>query len=153
MGDSILAEINRRWKSGKFIEVEAEVSKYEYKHLPAISYEGYMFAYILEGGELERPCLMIVEFPGNKKEEGRLHNHRYSGRVIVILTGAGEFVVRRNGTLERHQLKPGMKIWMPPATDHNFEAGPEGLVVSSLHTKYYPPGDPRCLEFVEEEQP
>lgn len=143
MNANIKIECARRWATGAFVESGLELPSASFD-LPWVAYEDYMRAQLVEAvpGELGR---IIVDFPPEAVEDNHLHSHPLSDRVITVIRGHGWFVAVRHGVIERHELFPGFRVWMPRGKLHTFLAGPEGLLVESRHNPWVPLEDPKTL--------
>ena len=140
----VAAETKRRWKKGDFIESGHRAFQIPtYKSEDLIPYEDYMLALptcnVWESGRV------FVFFPPEGAEDNHLHTHPISDRIITVAQGSGWFFCVRDSRLWKYPLTPGTRVWMPRGKLHTFFAGPDGLVVESLHNPYVPVSHPQCL--------
>lgn len=139
-------EAQERWRSDRFIEVGMELPLHSYPDLPWVRYEEYMQAQIVEGvaGKLGK---IIVRFPPEGAEDNQLHVHPISDRLITVIEGSGRFIALRRGRLDKFDLCPGTRVWMPRGVLHTFMASSAGLLVQSLHNPWVPFEDQRALVY------
>lgn len=146
--EKLIIEASRRWAEGVYIERGVPLPRTDYPDLPWVQYEEYMRAQIVRAvlGEVGK---LIVEFPPERSEDNRLHLHPTSDRIITVVRGSGRFVAKRFGVMMEAALVPSTRVYMPRGTLHTFFAGPEGLLVHSLHLPWIPLDDPQCLVYPE----
>ena len=114
-------------------------------------YEEYMEAGFPYGDPIEgEPTLLLIRFPPDKAEANELHTHPESDRIVTILEGSGVFEAKRLSSGSHYMLpvnlSPGTCIFMPRNTLHTFRAGPDGLLVASIHNPWIPLDDPRAYQ-------
>lgn len=135
-----------KFNAGKFIEGGFYPPMVP-EHTPQdlLPYEDYMMAlpaFPCREGEAGR---LFVFFPPEGAEDNELHPHPISDRVITVAQGSGWFICVRDSRLVKYALTVGTRVWMPRGKLHTFLAGPEGMVVESIHNPYVPIDNPQCI--------
>lgn len=146
--ENIQLECQERWCSDNFIEHDVVSPHALREDLPWVSYETYMRAQLVDcaPGQLGK---LVVDFPAHAMEDNELHIHPVSDRVITVLNGSGVFVAHRpDGTVVKIDIVPRDRVWMPRGVLHTFMAGPNGLLVESMHNPYIPFENPECIVYL-----
>ena len=142
------ADIARRWQQGTFFtRWNGALPASSYPGVAWVPYETFMLAQLIDctPGQLGK---ILVKFPPDMAEDNKLHTHPASDRIITVIAGSGEFIAQRpSGAIEHLALIPGNRIWMPRNVLHTLLAGPQGLLVESLHNPWMPITDPQCLVY------
>lgn len=109
-----------------------------------VPYESYMVA-IVGPVRPDGSASLLVRFPADACEDNRLHTHPVSTRRIRVLDGAGWFILVSRGRVEARALHPGAQVTMDAGRLHTFLAGPDGMLVESVHAPFVELDDPRAL--------
>lgn len=143
-------EIEARWVADQFVEHDVAIAPEILLLLATASgwvpYEEYMEAFLIDCQPGQTGHL-LVRFPPDGSESNQLHRHPNSARIILVLSGTGEFVADYRGNERRISLRTGDRISIPANTVHTFFAGPSGLSVESWHYPFVSLDDPSCLTY------
>lgn len=151
---SLHEETRRRWDKGEFIESGKIPFTEESSYLKSLSqitpwepYETYMYARAIAATP-GKVGILHIQFPPETAEDSRLHVHHYSDRVITVLNGSGQFIVKRDdGEITSYLLEKGTRLWMPRGVRHTFYAGSKGLTLESIHNPFIAFDDPDILDY------